>query len=107
MHLSGAAKGAVPFKLPADTATTAPSLAPNSPYVKPAAPLPDWMPAWLADNPYFGAGFGLFGLGFAATVLRTVLQRGVRLAERRMFTTLEIPSKDRSYQWVMHWLVAK
>lgn len=70
-------------------------------------PFPNWVPPWLTDNPLFSAGFGLFGLGFAASLLRGVSGRSMRLAERRMLTTLEIPSKDHSYQWVMQWLVAK
>lgn len=70
-------------------------------------PFPDWVPEWLSDNPYFSAGFGLFGLGFAATLLRQLSSRGFRLAERRMLTSLEIPSKDHSYQWVMQWIIAK
>lgn len=30
----------------------------------------------LSDNPYFGAGFGLFGLGAGAAILRKGLQGG-------------------------------
>jgi chaperone BCS1 len=33
----------------------------------------------LADNPYFGAGFGLFGLGAGAAVLRKGIQAGTIL----------------------------
>lgn len=33
----------------------------------------------LSDNPYFGAGFGLFGIGAAAAVLRKGLQAGTIL----------------------------
>ena len=28
----------------------------------------------LSDNPYFGAGFGLFGVGASAAILRKVFQ---------------------------------
>lgn len=75
--------------------------------VPPKPPFPDWLPTWLSDNPYFSAGFGLFGLGFAATLCRGMTTRCMRLAEKRLLTTLEIPSKDHSYQWVMQWLVTK
>lgn len=33
----------------------------------------------LSDNPYFGAGFGLFGLGAAAALLRKGTQFGAVL----------------------------
>lgn len=33
----------------------------------------------LSDNPYFGAGFGLFGLGAGAALLRKLGQAGVVL----------------------------
>lgn len=33
----------------------------------------------LSDNPYFGAGFGLFGLGASAALLRKGLQFGAVL----------------------------
>jgi len=32
----------------------------------------------LAENPYFGAGFGLFGLGAGAAVLRKLTQVGLK-----------------------------
>lgn len=33
----------------------------------------------LSDNPYFGAGFGLFGLGLGAALLRRSTQVGLML----------------------------
>lgn len=33
----------------------------------------------LSDNPYFGAGFGLFGLGAGAALLRKGSQAGMIL----------------------------
>ena len=33
----------------------------------------------LSDNPYFGAGFGLFGLGAGAALLRKGMQAGMTL----------------------------
>ena len=67
-------------------------------------PLP--LPEWLAGNPLFTAGFGLGAMGAAMSVLR----RSATLAEvafrRQMLMTLEIPSKDYAYQWVMQWMVA-
>ncbi|KAI9189159.1 Complex III assembly protein translocase and chaperone [Blastocladiella emersonii ATCC 22665] len=58
----------------------------------------------LTSNPYFSAGFGLFGLGTAAAIARQSAIHGLALARRRMLVTLEIPSKDKSYAWVLHWL---
>ncbi|ORZ32704.1 BCS1 N terminal-domain-containing protein [Catenaria anguillulae PL171] len=58
----------------------------------------------LSSNPYFSAGFGLFGLGTAAAVVRKSSVHGLALARRRLLVTLEIPSKDKSYAWVLHWL---
>lgn len=37
----------------------------------------------LSDNPYFGAGFGLFGLGAGAALLRKVAQFGTVLFRYR------------------------
>ena len=44
--------------------------------------------ASLGENPYFGAGFGLFGVGAAATVGRKALQAGVIVFKRHYVTTL-------------------
>lgn len=68
-------------------------------------PLP--LPEWLSGNPLFTAGFGLATMGAAAGLVSrsaNVLQVVLR---RQLLMTLEIPSKDYSYQWVMQWLVAK
>ncbi|KAI9217526.1 BCS1 N terminal-domain-containing protein [Blastocladiella britannica] len=68
------------------------------------APAPASLFDSLAANPYFSAGFGLFGLGTAATLLRTSAVHGLAMARRRLLVTLEIPSRDKSYAWVLHWL---
>ncbi|KAF2346151.1 BCS1 N-terminal [Trinorchestia longiramus] len=61
----------------------------------------------LSDNPYFGAGFGLFGLGAATAVLRKGLMIGSLLFRRHYTTTLEVPCRDKSYQWVLTWITEK
>eukprot|EP00920_Eleutheroschizon_duboscqi_P034043 GHVT01081649.1.p1 GENE.GHVT01081649.1~~GHVT01081649.1.p1 ORF type:complete len:310 (+),score=59.55 GHVT01081649.1:34-963(+) len=67
----------------------------------------DLVPPWLAENPYFSAGFGLASLGVAASFLRSSAQTLSAVARRRLFTSLEIPIHDESYRWVMQWLIQK
>ncbi|XP_046668964.1 mitochondrial chaperone BCS1 [Homalodisca vitripennis] len=61
----------------------------------------------LGDNPYFGAGFGLFGVGAAAAVLRKGLQGSLILLRRHYMITLEVPCRDKSYQWLLHWITVR
>lgn len=61
----------------------------------------------LGDNPYFGAGFGLFGVGAAAAVLRKGSQGALILLRRHYMITLEVPCRDKSYQWLLHWITVK
>ncbi|XP_046371115.2 mitochondrial chaperone BCS1-like [Haliotis rufescens] len=58
----------------------------------------------LKDNPYFGAGFGLFGLGAAAAVARKSLQGGMIMFRRHCMITLEVSSRDKSYFWLLQWI---
>uniref|UniRef100_H2YRG0 Mitochondrial chaperone BCS1 n=1 Tax=Ciona savignyi TaxID=51511 RepID=H2YRG0_CIOSA len=60
--------------------------------------------ATLGDNQLFGAGFGLFTLGVAASVLRKGSAVALQLLRRRLMTTLEIPVSDHSYHWVLEWI---
>lgn len=61
----------------------------------------------LSDNPYFGAGFGLFGLGAGAALLRKGMQAGMILFRRHYMITLEVPCRDKSYQWLLQWITYK
>ncbi|GLV39079.1 Bcs1 chaperone [Carabus blaptoides fortunei] len=61
----------------------------------------------LSDNPYFGAGFGLFGLGAGAAILRKSLQASIILFRRHYMITLEVPCRDKSYQWLLQWITQK
>lgn len=63
--------------------------------------------ASLGSNPYFSAGFGLVGVG---AVLAGVRKGGIQalVALRRYaLITLEVPSKDKSYHWVLQWITAQ
>lgn len=60
--------------------------------------------AQLGTNPYFGAGFGLFGVGAAAAALRKGMQVGMILFRRHYMMTLEVPCRDKSYQWLLQWI---
>ncbi|GAB1610259.1 mitochondrial chaperone BCS1-like [Argonauta hians] len=60
--------------------------------------------ASLSTNPYFGAGFGLVGVGTGMAFLRKLSQVGLVVLRRRYLTSLEIPSSDKSYQWLLHWI---
>lgn len=61
----------------------------------------------LSDNPYFGAGFGLFGIGAGAAVLRKGLQGSLILFRRHYMITLEVPCRDKSYQWLLQWITER
>ncbi|KFB51948.1 AGAP004266-PA-like protein [Anopheles sinensis] len=61
----------------------------------------------LAENPYFGAGFGLFGVGAGAAILRKGMQGAMILFRRHYMITLEVPCRDKSYQWLLQWITQK
>ena len=63
--------------------------------------------AGLGDNPYFGAGFGLFGVGIAAAVGKRATQVGMILFRRHYMTTVEVTCKDKSYPWLLQWITSK
>ncbi|KAJ2158724.1 Complex III assembly protein translocase and chaperone [Coemansia sp. RSA 552] len=59
---------------------------------------------FFSDNPYFSAGFGLIGVGAGLAVLRQGARRGADIMQRQLLVSMEIPSHDKSYQWVLGWL---
>jgi len=69
-------------------------------------PLVDYISS-LKDNQFFGAGFGLVGVGAFLAVARKGSQYGVALFQRYGLTTVEITSRDKSYQWLLQWINAQ
>lgn len=61
----------------------------------------------LADNNFFTAGFGLFTVGASAALLRKGLQASLILFRRNYMITLEVPCRDKSYQWLLQWISKK
>jgi len=72
-----------------------------------APPLPIPLPEWLAGNPLFTGGLGLLGAGALMGVVRSSSSALQSVCRRQMLMTLEVPSKDYAYQWVMQWLVSR
>lgn len=58
----------------------------------------------LTQNPLFSAGVGVASLGVGFALFRQGALRASLLAQRHLTVSLEIPSKDRSYQWVLQWI---
>lgn len=44
------------------------------------------------------------GLGVALTALRQCMVFGTTVLRRRMLVSLEIPNRDRAYEWVLAWM---
>ncbi|KAL0482198.1 mitochondrial chaperone BCS1 [Acrasis kona] len=59
----------------------------------------------LSSNPYFSAGFGLVGVGTAMALVRSGWRAGLHVMRRRLLLTMEISSKDASYNWVLPYLL--
>lgn len=60
--------------------------------------------ASLSDNPYFGAGFGLVGVGSAALIFRRIAGFGGIWFRRKCMMSLEVNNSDKSYLWLLEWI---
>lgn len=69
-------------------------------------PLPEFISS-LGENQFFGAGFGIFALGFSAQVLKKGAAVAYQAVRRRYVTTLEIPVSDASYPWMLNWISSR
>ena len=58
----------------------------------------------LASNPYFSAGFGLFGVGTVAACGRVAAQVAAQGFRRHLITTIQVPCNDKAYHWVLDWI---
>ncbi|KAK5583631.1 hypothetical protein RB653_005229 [Dictyostelium firmibasis] len=61
----------------------------------------------LFENPLFSAGFGLLGVGSILAMGRKGFQSALIQSRRYFFVSVEVPSKDKSFHWVMEWLATK
>ncbi|KIY43589.1 hypothetical protein FISHEDRAFT_68018 [Fistulina hepatica ATCC 64428] len=59
------------------------------------------------SSPYFSAGFGLMGVGAAATILRQATIVGTTALRRRMLVTLELTNTDPAFQWFLAWMAKR
>ena len=55
---------------------------------------------YLKDNPYFGAGFGLFGVGTLLAVARRGSQWGMVAFRRHFMITMEV--REKGWVWAWH-----
>lgn len=58
----------------------------------------------LSSNPYFSAGFALVGVGALLTTLKKATAVGYTLAQKNLTVSLEVVSKDKSYDWILKWI---
>ncbi|KAF5373581.1 hypothetical protein D9758_000658 [Tetrapyrgos nigripes] len=63
-----------------------------------------WIDAFLGNNPYFQAGFGLMGVGVCLGGLRKLVTVGNTALRRRLLVSVEISNKDRAYPWFLEWM---
>jgi mitochondrial chaperone BCS1 len=58
----------------------------------------------LSTNPYFSAGFALVGVGALITILKQGTALGYTIVQKNLTISLEVVSKDKSYDWILKWI---
>jgi chaperone BCS1 len=58
----------------------------------------------LSSNPYFNAGFALVGMGAMLTFLKKSTAVGYTIVQKNFTVSLEVVSKDKSYDWILKWI---
>ena len=61
----------------------------------------------VANNQLFVGGLGLYGVAIGAFAVRHLGRYVKSYIERSLFVSLEISSKDISFQWIMRWIAAE
>ncbi|RWS00547.1 mitochondrial chaperone BCS1-like protein [Dinothrombium tinctorium] len=64
----------------------------------------DQLVSSLGENPYFGAGFGLAGLGIGLASLRRAYGIAAIVFRRQCMVTLEVTCRDKSYFWLLQYI---
>ncbi|CCG80927.1 Mitochondrial chaperone BCS1 [Taphrina deformans PYCC 5710] len=63
-----------------------------------------WFDSITGGNQFMSAGLGVMAVGAGLAVARQSVRRAAGFAKHRMLVTMEIPSKDKSYLWFLHWM---
>ena len=58
----------------------------------------------LKENPFFGAGLGLMGMTVGLTLLKRGTATLYTLAQKTGTVSLEVVSRDKSYDWLLKWI---
>lgn len=58
----------------------------------------------LKSNQFFAAGFGLVGIGALLSILKKSSSAGYTIMRKTCTISLEVVSKDPSYNWLLKWI---
>lgn len=83
-----------------------PDLLPRAAAEKPQINQSDTFYESLKSNPYFSAGFGLVGIGALLSILKKSTALGYTIIQKNFTVSLEVVSRDKSYDWILKWINA-